>query len=126
MRSTGGDGTKGGGTAGVLLAGAVCLLALPSAVLAFSADFVPAPQASPSGQAMKQLPDDPAAGLGRPIPVRSLAKGQLYLFTPAKTPNRPDRSVTVAVRVDPFAAKGISVLGRREMPTVAIISPLRI
>jgi hypothetical protein len=114
-------------TAGVLLAGAVGLLALPSAVLAFTAGLEPAPPTS-ADDALDPLQGSAAsADLARPIPIRSLAKGRLYLFTPAKTPNRPDRSVTVAVRVDPWAAKGISVLGRKESHSADLaISPLRI
>lgn len=118
-----GNGTKGGVTAGVLLAGAVATLALPSAVLAFSTRFEP--ERSLAGSSGAQLADSASADLARPMPLRSLAKGRLYLFTPAKTPNRPDRSITVAVRVDPSAAKGISVIGRRD-PTDLVVSPLRI
>jgi hypothetical protein len=124
--SSGSNGTKGGATAGVLLAGAVSLLALPSAVLAFSTDFSPELATAPSGETIKTLQGgDASSDLARPIPIRSLAKGRLYLFTPAKTPNRPDRSVTVAVRVDPWAAKGISVLGRKDTPVI-VANPLRI
>jgi hypothetical protein len=47
--------------------------------------------------------------LALPIPVRSLAKGQLFPFTPAGSPSRPDRSVTVAVRVNSSDAQVISV-----------------
>lgn len=117
--------TKGGATAGALLAGAVSLLALPSAVLAFSTGFQPA-QLGASG-AENAESSDTSADLAQASPLRSLAKGRLFLFTPAKTPNRPDRSVTVAVRVDPSAAKGILVFGRRDARPVDIaISPLRI
>jgi hypothetical protein len=114
--------------AGVLLAGAVGLLALPSAVLAFSAGFEPGTGGQTAGKAIEPLQSDaPAVDLARPIPVRSLAKGRLYLFTPAKTPNRPDRSVTVAVRVDAQAARAISVLGRKDAGGVDLaVSPLRI
>jgi hypothetical protein len=118
--STPGSGTKGGITAGALLGGAVTLLALPSAVLAFSTGIEPVAPSSSSGDA------SPALDLARPTPLRSLAKGQLYLFTPAKTPNRPDRSVTVAVRVDPWTAKGITVFGRRDNAADIIINPVRI
>lgn len=119
-----GNGTKGGVTAGVLLAGAVVTLALPSAVLAFSTRFEPDQPTAVAGSG-GQLGDSASADLVQPIPLRSLAKGRLYLFTPAKTPNRPDRSITVAVRVDPWAAKGISVLGRRD-PAEMGANPLRI
>lgn len=103
------DSAKGGATSGMLLAVAVGLLALPSAVLAFSTGFEPEAPA----QTMGGLEGSGSPGLVPPLAMRSLAKGQLYLFTPAKTPNRPDRSVTVAVRVAPWAAKDIAVLGRK-------------
>lgn len=126
MATASGNGnTKGGITTGVMLACAVGVLALPSAVLAFSTRFEPAPSV-PAGEPMKPLTgQNPSSELARPIPVRSLAKGRLYLFTPAKTPNRPDRSVTVAVRVDPQAAKTISVFGRKDLVDLAV-NPVRI
>jgi hypothetical protein len=106
-------GTKNGMTAGLWLAGAVSLLALPSAVLAFSTDFEPRIEPSPAGsmQAIDSAATPPH--LARTIPIRSLAKGPLYPFTPAGTPTRPDRSVTVAVRVDSAAPQMISVRGTR-------------
>ena len=95
-------------TSGLLLAGAVSLLALPSAVLAFSTHFDARADGLSSANGMESLDDsldsgEPSASFARSIPMRSLAKGKLYPFTPANTPNRPDRSVTVAVRVDPHA-----------------------
>ncbi|MCT2401608.1 hypothetical protein [Novosphingobium mangrovi (ex Huang et al. 2023)] len=101
--------SKGGTTAGVMLAACVGVLALPSAVMAFSTSFSvltasPAPIDSFD-------PDASPENLSHVIAMRSLAKGQPFPFTPAGTPNRPDRSVTVAVRVDPEAAKAIIVHG---------------
>ena len=93
------SGSKNGMTAGLWLAGAVSLLALPSAVLAFATNFEPKiapPPATGSMQAIDSAATPPR--LAAAIPMRSLAKGTLYPFTPAGTPNRPDRSVTVAVR----------------------------
>lgn len=120
------SGTKNGMTAGLWLAGAVSLLALPSAVLAFATDFerrFSPPPATGSMQAIDSAATPPR--LAAAIPMRSLAKGQLYPFTPAGTPNRPDRSVTVAVRVDSGEAQVISVRGRR--PRIADgAAPLRI
>lgn len=121
MVTVGSKSPKGGVTTGVMLAGAVGVLALPSAVLAFSTSFEPAPPAPAAGDALGDAA--PTASLSQSIPIRSLAKGRLYLFTPAKTPNRPDRSVTVAVRVDPWAAKGISVLGRKDPVEPATSTP---
>lgn len=104
------SGKRGGIATGTLLAGAVSLLALPSAVLAFTADFTAITSASPSEKAVESIDGETAANnLARPIQIRSLAKGQLYPFTPAGSPSRPDRSVTVAVRVDAQAAQAISV-----------------
>lgn len=95
-------------TTGVMLAGAVALLALPSAVLAFSTRF--------DGDAAQRLAGggakDPAPASARSpqaISLRSLARGPLFPFTPAGTANRPSRSVTVAVRVDPATAREILV-----------------
>jgi hypothetical protein len=111
------SGVKNGMTAGLWLAGAVSLLALPSAVLAFSTKFEPkveTPATAGSIQAIDSAATPPR--LARAIPFRSLAKGPLYPFTPAGTPNRPDRSVTVAVRVDSGTPQLISVRGARIAP----------
>jgi hypothetical protein len=123
---TGKQVSKSGMTTGMLLASAVGLLALPSAVLAFSTRFEPKtvdPVAEKAGDSM-----DPgiAAGLIGQGSMRSLAKGQLYPFTPAGTPNRPNRSVTVAVRVDPATAQAILVRGVRLPPTETPGTALRI
>ncbi|MFD1958372.1 hypothetical protein ACFSHP_03110 [Novosphingobium panipatense] len=96
----------------LLLAGCVCLLALPSAVLAFSADFTQGTSARSGGEIDPLASETTQENLSRAISMRSLAKGQLFPFTPAGTPNRPDRAVTVAVRVDPEAAQAIIVRGR--------------
>lgn len=119
------SGSKNGMPAGLWLAGAVSLLALPSAVLAFATNFEPAKTSSPAGsmQAIDSAATTPR--LARAIPIRSLAKGPLYPFTPAGTPNRPDRSVTVAVRVDSGTPQLISVRGIR-ITDAADSQPLRI
>lgn len=117
--------TKGGMASGLLIAGAVSLLALPSAVLAFSARFDTAEGSASSGNSVDALDSNPPpARLARSIPLRSLAKGKLYPFTPANTPNRPDRSVTVAVRFDPHAVNGIGSKSGRSPGSGA--APLRI
>ena len=72
MGSSGSSGAKGGVTADVLLAGAVGLLALPSAVLAFSAGFESRIERRASGEAVEPLKADPApVHLARPIPIRT-------------------------------------------------------
>src|SRR5262245_8826955 len=103
-------GRKGGMTSGLMLAAAVSLLALPSAVLAFSSGFEPANDKPAPAPIDSYAADQQSRTLSGPIPVRSLAQGQLFRFTPARTATRPDRSVTVAVRIDPQSAKVISVI----------------
>lgn len=105
---------RSGMTSGLMMAGAVVALALPSAVLAFSNHFEP-PIAD-----TKLAPLGPSASGERPLmaslaSLRSLARGHPFRFTPAGTPNRPDRSVTVAVRVDPQTAQSITVRGNPAM-----------
>lgn len=105
---------RGGLTTGALLAGAVGLLALPSAVLAFTVRFNP-------GNVTTARDDDigvidkiaEASTFSRNFPASSLARGKLYLFTPASSPTRPDRSVTVAVRLDPETARTLTVRAPR-------------
>ena len=117
--------SKNGMPAGLWLAGAVSLLALPSAVLAFATNFEPR-VATPAAGSMQAIDSAATAPrLARAIPIRSLAKGPLYPFTPAGTPNRPDRSVTVAVRVDSGLPQMISVRGIR-IADAADAQPLRI
>lgn len=101
---------RGGISPAVLLAGAVCGLALPSAVLAFSSGFdnhVVSLAARGSIGSFTPASVDPR--LARTISVHSLPPGQVFRFTPAGTASRPDRSVTVAVRVDAETARAISV-----------------
>lgn len=99
--------SKSGLKAGILLAGCVSVLALPSAVLAFSASLRFAK--TPSSAIGSLDPESSPENLSRVIAMRSLAKGHAFPFTPAGTPNRPERALTVAVRIDPEAAKAIIV-----------------
>lgn len=105
-----GSGRKGL-PAGLMLGGAVVVLALPSAVLAFSSTLkmMPSEDAEIGGIAAPSTREELGAG----IPVRSLAQGHAFRFTPAGMPTRPDRSVTVAVRVDAQSARAIVVRGDR-------------
>lgn len=106
---------RGGMRAGLVLAGSVSLLALPSAVMAFSATF----RVSGNGPGMlEQLDSASSEGLTRAVALRSLGAANGFPFTPAGTPNRPERAVTVAVRVDPEAAKAIIVRGQHLPATV--------
>jgi hypothetical protein len=90
--------------AGIALFGCVTLLALPSAVLAFSTSFEP-----PSPEPVETT--DPAAEsarIARALSIHS-TDTRLFPFTPAGTSSSADRSVTVAVRVDAEAAQAITV-----------------
>ncbi|MBC2670334.1 hypothetical protein ACFOON_17180 [Novosphingobium piscinae] len=104
-------GRPSGLSPALLLSGAVVCLALPSAVLAFSSGFDGRPQpAAESAGSLAVLPPTTASPLlARPMTVPGLTRGQLFRFTPAGNTTRPDRSVTVAVRVDPQAAGDITV-----------------
>jgi hypothetical protein len=110
---------RGGGTPALMIACAVGLLALPSAVLAFSARF--------DVQSANQLPGDGVGALGSgkldPQLSRAIAtrpeNGGLFRFTPAGTETRPDRSVNVAVRVDTATANAITVRGVLPAPRAA-------
>jgi len=101
---------KSSSTASVLIAASVSLLALPSAVLAFTADFTVDEKAAPPVE--NAGPAQPGTAFSRALTIRSLAKGKLFPFTPAGVPSEAERSVTVAVRVDPAAARAITVTGR--------------
>jgi len=118
------QGSKRGATTGLMLAGAVVVLALPSAVLAFSNRFDPPPAASPEALPATFASAHDEGQLASQA-MRLLAGGHPFRFTPAGTPTRPDRSVTVAVRVDPQTASAITVRGNRALalqvpPAVAV------
>ena len=99
----------GGTTAAMLLCGAVSLLALPSAVLAFAARFdVGLPGGPDSAGNSGFIPAEVDPRLARSITVRALAKGQSFRFTPAAVPTGMDRSVvTVAVRLNDGNAQSL-------------------
>ena len=121
------NGSRGGMAAGVLLAGAVSLLALPSAVLAFNSGFEPKLVKPDEGEQAGDLqPSRLSARLAPALPLTSLGKGQMFHFTPAGTANRPSRSVTVAVRVDPLAVRGILVRAASPSAPSTGIAPLQI
>lgn len=92
---------RNGSAAAMLLCGAVSVLALPSAVLAFSSRFDPDSIAGVSTDgASGFIPAEVDPRLARSITVRALSKGRSFRFTPAAVPNGMDRSVvTVAVRL---------------------------
>jgi hypothetical protein len=114
MVSNSKSGRKTGINPGVMLAATVVFLALPSAVLAFSSRFEPKIVTAPANGDSQTVQSTPmAARLAPALPVRSLGKGQMFQFTPAGNANRPDRSVTVAVRVDPQTVRAITVRGAK-------------
>ena len=95
---------------GVVIAAAVLVLALPSAVLAFSNRMDITTVGNASGHGF----GDFSAGtldsrLAEALSARPAGKGPLFRFTPAGLAARPDRSVTVAVRVDRETARAIIV-----------------
>lgn len=128
MMSNSKSGKKTGIGPGVLLGATVVFLALPSAVLAFSSRFEPKPVTAPGGEDLQTAQASRlAARLAPALPVRSLGKGQMFQFTPAGNANRPDRSVTVAVRVDPQTAGAITVRATTIGPATApSATPLQI
>ncbi len=104
------DRKRSAGTAAVMLAGAVGLLALPSAVLAFSSRFdVRSEQPRSEAPGAGFVPANVDPRLARPITVRALSKGRMFRFTPAATASRMDRSLTVAVRVDANSTRKLAV-----------------
>jgi hypothetical protein len=89
---------------------AVCVLALPSAVLAYSNKLESVvPGASPGIGPFTADGVDPH--LARALAAQPSGNGLLFRFTPAGLSTRPDRSVTVAVRVDAQTAQAIVVRG---------------
>ena len=102
---------RSGTTAAMLLCGAVSVLALPSAVLAFATrfDLGSQPAATSTGNS-GFIPAEVDPRLARSITVRALSKGRSFRFTPAAVPNGMDRSVvTVAVRLNGSNSPSLSL-----------------
>lgn len=118
---------RSGSAAAMLLCGAVSVLALPSAVLAFSSRFdVDSQGAANSAGASGFIPAEVDPRLARSITVRALAKGRSFRFTPAAVPNGMDRSVvTVAVRLNDGNAQSLA-LRQAVGVDAAVGTPLRI
>ena len=102
---------RNGSAAAMLLCGAVSVLALPSAVLAFSSRFDPDSIAGVSTDgASGFIPAEVDPRLARSITVRALSKGRSFRFTPAAVPSGMDRSVvTVAVRLNNGNAQSLAL-----------------
>lgn len=118
---------RSGSAAAMLLGGAVTLLALPSAVLAFSSRLALEPLVDLAHDGARSefgrfvaAHVDPR--LGRSIAVRALSMGRTFQFTPAVTPSRSDHSVTVAVRLDSAISRSIVV--REASPAAEAGGPL--
>jgi hypothetical protein len=129
MARSGKGGKRSGTAASLMLSVAVVALALPSAVLAFSSAILIRPIEEPQAEAPANTLQAPSvdANLAQAISMRMLPKGQGFRFTPAGTASRPDRSITVAVRVDPDAARVMTVRkGLETPPSLAAVAPLRI
>jgi hypothetical protein len=129
MAINGKGGKRSGTAASLMLSVAVVALALPSAVLAFSSGILVRPIGEPQVGAPANALQAPSvdANLAQAISMRMLPKGQGFRFTPAGTASRPDRSITVAVRVDPDSARVMTVRkGLDTPPSLASAAPLRI
>ena len=89
---------------------AVSVLALPSAVLAFSSHLDTPPPGFAANQGLGSFaPGQVDPRLARAMANRPSGKGPLFRFTPAGLATRPDRSVTVAVRVESGSTQAITV-----------------
>lgn len=102
------NGARSGFSAKLLLAGAALSLALPTASLALNdKNGVGVSLARGSFGSFTPASIDPA--LAKLVAEHGGIKGLAMRFTPAGSANRPDRSVTVAVRVDDKTARAIQV-----------------
>jgi hypothetical protein len=120
MRATGGKSGKNGGLRRFLRApviSAACILAsalvAPTVVEAFSNgnESLPVSLAARGGLG-SFTPASVDPRLVAQVSIRALTHGRLFQFTPAGMENRPDRAVTVAVRVP--AGRG-GLVGARGM-----------
>ena len=115
---------RGGLAPSALIASAVVLLALPSAVLAFSSSLESPANSQPKSANPVEAPGQPGDHrLSAALAAGSMASAPYFHFTPAGIAARPDRTVTLAVRVDTETARSITVrkpLG--EMPAAPVIA----
>jgi hypothetical protein len=106
---------RSGSMPALVMVAAVGVLALPSAVLAFSTRIEEAEPAFSGNRRENQGMGSFAPGRADPRLQRAIAstadRGPLFRFTPAGLAARPDRSVPVAVRVDAETARAIVVRG---------------
>ena len=117
--STGQKRKARGPSAALLIAGAVFGLGVPSAVLAVSGSLESRPVSlAARGGIGSFTPASVDPRLARAINLGVLSRSPMFRFTPAGTNLRPNRSVTVAVRVDQDAARIISI-----RPAIATLTP---
>ena len=104
-------GLRGGISAAVLCAGLAFALAAPGTGLALGGAPKPSSivNVTARGSFASFTPASVDPRLAKLIAQRGDNPGRLMRFTPAGTANRPDRSVTVAVRIDDKVARAISV-----------------
>lgn len=101
-------GTLSGFSAALLYASAAALIAIPSAGFALGALDGSSVSLAARGSFASFTPASVDPRLARFVAERSSNKGKLMRFTPAGAANRPNRSVTVAIRVDADVARAIS------------------
>ena len=123
----GAGSTRAGMTAGVTIALAVVVLALPSAILGFGTKFEAPRDEADAPHASDAVPaEGTGARLARALSLSFFGRAPIYPFTAAKNPERPDRSVTVAV-LDAKSLKTITVPGTQaERPATPPDLPLPI
>ena len=117
MRGNSGRSNAKGGIAHrlrtpLLAAGAVAfgLFLAPTVSSAFSSGFDNGPVSlAARGGIGSFTPASVDERLASQITVRALKHGKLFRFTPAGNDTRPDRAVTVAVRLDSRSARGFAV-----------------
>lgn len=102
-------GLRGGISAAVLCAGVSLGLTLPSVSLALGGVDNSVVSVAARGSFASFTPASVDPRLAKLIADHGTAAGRLMRFTPAGAANRPDRSITVAVRVDDKVARAISV-----------------
>ena len=110
MISGGRQARRGGLTVRLLLAGAALGLALPTAGFAVAGQSpIPAMGRAVNSAVIAFTPASIDPRLAKLLDQRRDANSRLMRFTPASAANRPERSVTVAVRVDDRLAKVMAV-----------------
>ena len=100
---------RSGISAAILLASGALALALPSTGFALGGFDGEEVSLAARGSFASFTPASVDPRLAKIVSERISAGGRLLRFTPAGAANRPDRSVTVAVRVDQETAHAISV-----------------